>query len=385
MNAPPLRVAVDARPLDLPHLATQGIGRYAHSLLGPLGAVAAERGGELVLLRQRVRGEPVYSGTPAAGAEERVVRRPPVPERLAELPEQLLLARDVLRSGAAVHHALSIYRAAPTGAVPSVVTVHDVIPLLFSDLYLRTGVVHKLLYRAVRRASELITVSAAAGTDISRALDVPEERITVIPEAADSHFRPTPDPGAIARAGIEPPFLLYVGGLAGTDPRKNVELLIDEFAEWSRASGRGEQLVLCGRLGPGGRPLVERAERSGARIRFTDFVPDADLPALYTGARCLITASRYEGFGLPALEAVACGTPVVAFRAGAIPEVAGPGAVLADDGDGPGLLRAAERICDDPELRARLAAAGVTHAAGFSWRAAAERTWEVYERAAGRG
>ncbi len=378
---PPLRVAVDARPLDLPHLATQGIGRYAHSLLGPLGDVATERGGELILLRAKERAAAVYSGA-TAQAEELVVRRPPVPERLAELPEQLLLAGDVRRSRAAVHHALSIYRAGPTGRVPSVITVHDVIPLIFPDLYLRTGVVHKILYRAVRRAAELITVSEAAGRDIAAHLGVPAERITVIGEAADAHFRPVDDPEAVRRAGIAAPYLLYVGGLASTDPRKNAELLIDSFAAWAAARDRPEQLVMCGRLGPGGHPLVERAQRSGARIHFTDFVPDEDLPALYGGARCLITASRYEGFGLPALEAIACGTPVVAFDAGAIPEVAGPGGLYAAEGDGDALLRLAEQVCDEPELRARLAAGGLRHAAGFSWRRAAEATWDVYERAA---
>jgi alpha-1,3-rhamnosyl/mannosyltransferase len=112
------------------------------------------------------------------------------------------------------------------------------------------------------------------------------------------------------------------------------------------------------------------------------YVPDADLPALYSGALCLITASRYEGFGLPALEALACGTPVVAYDAGAIPEVAGPGALLAPAGDPAALMAAAGRICDEPELRAKLSEAGRRHAAGFSWRAAAEATWDVYESVA---
>ena len=122
----------------------------------------------------------------------------------------------------------------------------------------------------------------------------------------------------------------------------------------------------------------------GARVVVTGSIPDADLPALYSGAACFVTASRYEGFGLTALEAIACGTPVVAYDAGAVPETAGPGAVLAPAGDGAALMRAAGRICDEPELRARLSEAGLRHAATFSWRRAAEQTWDVYDRVAGR-
>ena len=117
-------------------------------------------------------------------------------------------------------------------------------------------------------------------------------------------------------------------------------------------------------------------------MRALGFVPEADLPGLYSAACCVVMASSYEGFGLPALEALACGTPVVAHNAGAVPETAGPGALLAPPGDGAALMRAAGRVCDEPELAERLAAEGRRHAAGFSWRRTAELTWDVYERMA---
>jgi glycosyltransferase involved in cell wall biosynthesis len=185
-----------------------------------------------------------------------------------------------------------------------------------------------------------------------------------------------------ARLGLEGPYLLYVGGLAQHDARKDVKGLIDAFAEWSRAEDRPETLVLTGALGPPGRELEEGARRAGARTAFTGFVPDAELPGLYSGATCLISASRYEGFGLPALEAIACGTPVVAYKAGAIPETAGPGALLAPTGDGAALMHAAGRVCDERELRERLSVEGRRHAGAFSWRRTAELTWDVYEEVA---
>lgn len=359
-----LRVAVDARPLDIEFLRSQGIGRFADSLIAELIPVAAERGGELVLLR------------------ERNLPRPPVPSRFADLPEQVLLPFNLRRARADVVHPLSIYRAAIAPGIPSVMTIHDVIPLMWPERYLRTGVIHRLLYVAARRATRLIAVSERTRTDAIEHLGIDADRIEVIHEAAAPSFVPT-DPGGIpARYGLEGPYVIYVGGLANEDPRKGVNELIDSFAEWSRERDRPETLVLAGKLGPAGLPAVERARATGARIHFTDFVAESDLPALYSGARCLVTASHYEGFGLPALEALSCGTPVVAYDAGAVREVAGPGAVLVSDGDSAELMRAVELLCDQPDLRVRLVEKGLEHAAGFSWRTAAERTWDVYEKAA---
>lgn len=379
-----LRVAIDARPLDIDFLRGQGIGRFAASLVPQLVSVAAERGGELVIFRGPAPGgEGAPFGGESPGRQVRLPR-PPVPARLADLPEQALMPLNLRRARAGLYHALSIYRAAAFPGVPSVITIHDVIPLMWPEHYLRTGLMHRMLYAAARRATRLIAVSERTRADAVEWLGVDPGRIDVVREAAGEQFAPT-DPGQVpARLGIEGPYVLYVGGLANRDPRKNVEALIDAFAGWAEAAGRPESLVLAGRLGPAAAPLVERARRSGARIVFAGFVADADLPALYAGASCLLTASRYEGFGLPALEALACGTPVAAYDAGALREVAGPGAVLVRDDDAGELMRAVEMICDRDELRARLRAKGLEHAAGFSWRRAAEQTWAVYERAAGR-
>ena len=275
-----------------------------------------------------------------------------------------------------MHHSLSLYRAPVAPGVPHVMTMHDVVPLMWPERYLRTGLLHKMLYRAARRADLLLAVSEAARRDIVEHLGVDPARVECVPEAAGEHFTPgDADPGG-------EPYLLWVGGLATHDPRKNLEGLITAFATWQRDSGRGETLVLAGGMGPAGQELAALARSTGARIDFPGFVPDADLPALYAGARCLVTASRYEGFGLPALEAVSCGTPVVAFDAGAVPEVAGAGALTVTDGDLPALMRAAQRVCDEDELHARLRAGGLEHAKRYSWTRTAELTWDAYERVA---
>jgi alpha-1,3-rhamnosyl/mannosyltransferase len=244
---------------------------------------------------------------------------------------------------------------------------------------LRTGIVHGLLYAAVRRADRVIAVSEAGRRDLVAHLSVPTERVDVVYEAAAPQFVPT-DPGDVAqRLGVGEPYVLHVGG---ADPRKNLGALIDAFAAWGREQARPETLVLAGPVREVERAGLEAQVRAGeGRVRHLGFVADADLPALYSGARCLVMPSSYEGFGLPALEALACGTPVAAYDAGALAEVAGPGALLVPDGAMAELLSAVERLCNDAELRERLAASGRSHAGTFSWRRAAEGTWDAYARA----
>ena len=358
-----LAVTVDGRPLDLESLRSQGIGRYAHGLLGELPAVAEERGGSLRVLRLR-GGE----GSPFAGAAPADLR----PLRRGPLPLDLFA-----RGGGQVHHALSLYGTPLSSRPALVVTMHDVAPLERPDLYMRTGLLHRVLYRAAARAAAVICPSSVARDDVVRHLGVEAARVHVVPEGVDERFRPTEAPAA-----ADTPYLLYVGGLVTRDPRKDVEGLIDAFAAWSRSEGRGETLVLAGATGPATRELEQRARNAGARVVFAGFVDDTDLPALYSRASALVTASRYEGFGLPALEAAACGTPVVAYDTGAVPETAGPAALLAPLGDAAALMSNAGRVCDDPELAARLSARGREHAAAFTWRRTAELTWDVYERVA---
>jgi glycosyltransferase involved in cell wall biosynthesis len=377
-----LRVTVDARPLDIEYLRAQGIGRYAHGLLGPLADLARERDGHLEMLRAGSAAASPFGAGPGQGAGVRRLRRPPFPARYADVLEQVAMPVDLRRIRPAVHHSLSLYRAPVFPGVPHVMTMHDVVPLMWPERYLRTGTLHKMLYRAATRADLLLAVSEAARSDILAHLPVDPLRVQVVPEAADERFAPARPDAVLGRLGIAGRYLVWVGGLATHDPRKDLEGLIAGFAQWQRQSGREETLVLAGGIGPAGEELRRQALATGGRVLFPGFVPDEDLPALYSGARALVTASRYEGFGLPALEAISCGTPVVAYDVGAVPEVAGGGALCVPDGDLPALMEAAGRVCDDDELHARLRAEGLGHAARYSWRRSAELTWDAYERVA---
>ena len=218
--------------------------------------------------------------------------------------------------------------------------------------------------------------------------------MTVIHEAAAPEFATPPAPAAVAgvleRYRIRSPYCLFVGNL---EPRKNLARLIEAFALMATrapAGGTAPQLVLAGTRAWLYSGILSAVAARGVadRVVFTGYVPPGDLPALYAGAACFVFPSVYEGFGLPVLEAMAAGAPVVASRVGAIPEVAGDAALLVDAAQPAALAEAIEAVLADAGLRARLVERGRARARLFSWEATARRTLAVYEAVAyarGRG
>jgi glycosyltransferase involved in cell wall biosynthesis len=248
--------------------------------------------------------------------------------------------------------------------LPLIVTLHDLAPHKRPDRHLRTGLRHRRRWSVVRRAARVIVPSHAVAADAHRLLGIPESRLEVIGEAAAPVFRPSAEPRAgLERHALPDRFLLWVGCLDPPDPRKNVEALAGAVARRD-----GPPLVLGGRASARAQGLA-----APGRVSLTGPLSDAELAALYAAADALVLPSHDEGFGLTAVEALACGTPVAAFAAGSLPEVlAGTeGAELVEPGDFDALLAVAERAAGRPVV-----------ALSRTWADVARETAAAYERAA---
>ncbi len=381
-----LRISLDVRPLQV-STRYQGIGVYCHNLVTALAALEGE---EEYLLVQRA--DAPLEGLPSGPRVKAfpVRRAYDHDARFLSFLDQALLPLDLLRARTRLHHAFSIHYLCARLPCASVVTIHDMIPFVFPRQYMRSGIKHRLLFRFARRADHVLVPSEHTRRDVHRYLGIPLERITVTPEAADERFRPCGDPGRLEEVRrkyrIPGPYLLYVGGFTQVDPRKNVDRLIEVYGELRREGPAELHLVLAGKKGAYSRRLLQEMgrEEPPEGVHFTDYVDPEDLPALYAGAACFVFPSSYEGFGLPLLEALACGTPSIAYRHASIPEVAGDAALLLDEEAGPSaLLEAIRGLLTNREMAGRLREAGPRQARRFSWEETARRTLAVYRRVCG--
>lgn len=267
------------------------------------------------------------------------------------------------------------------GGSTRVVTVHDVIPLSFAGV---STTLDRLIYqrwlpRILPRVEHVITDSECSRADIARFFDVPYSRITPIPLAANPNFAPsTEDQIARVRSSYSLPerYLLYLGSV---EERKNVSRVFEALARLAE-SGFNLPLVVTGEMKWQYEGVLQALDRHGMResVQFTGYVSDEDLPALYSGAMALVFPSLYEGFGLPVLEAMASGTPVITSTVSSLPEVAGDAALKVDPLDVDALAQAMRRISEDEALRRSLRAAGLSRAAEFSWQRTAQRTVDLY-------
>lgn len=387
-----LRIAIDARPLQTGS-RYQGIGTYTYHLIR--GIVELEPDHDVLVL---AFGDAPLEIDCRRGRYERVTLRRPLKhykggkkQALTELQDSFLMPLDLLRARADVYHNPLVLGTAWRYPCKSVVTVHDLITLIFPELYLGGGRWMRRVHAHAARASHLITVSESSKRDIVERMGVAAERIAVTYEAADELFVSEHSDDAKrrvrARFGLREDrrFLLYTAGMTAADPRKNVREFLGVFARLVAGGFDDVDLVIAGKKGPATPPIVAEAERLGLgeRVRFTDFVPTEDLPVLYHLAAAFIFPSRYEGFGLPVVEAMASGTPVVSSDRTSLPEVAGDAAVLVDPDDLDGWFEATRRILTDPVHAAELRRKGLARAAGFSWERLARETLAVYERVAG--
>lgn len=300
----------------------------------------------------------------------------------------LVLSRELRRNPVDVLHVQ--FTAPPLAPCRVVCTIHDLafehLPETFnrrSWMQLRLTVRH-----TAKKAARIVTVSEYSRQDIAATYNIPVSKITVTHEAAAKHFVPVTCAKELQRVrqtyGIEGEYLLSVGSI---QPRKNLARLIAAYARFrtKKAESKLPKLVLVGKQAwLYGETLraIEDYNLSESVI-LTGYVPDADLPALYSGAVCFIYPSYFEGFGLPPLEAMQCGTPVIVGNRTSLPEVVGAAALLVDPFDVDEICSAIEKLVDDSDFRSKLRVKGLEHCRTFSWHTTARKTLGVYEEAAG--
>jgi glycosyltransferase involved in cell wall biosynthesis len=275
-------------------------------------------------------------------------------------------------------------RVAPFGRV---LTLHDMIPFIYPETHARLTnmLFRRYIPRSLRFVDRIITDSESSRTDIVRFLRFPAERVNAIPIGAAPHFAPTsPEERQRVRQryGLPNNYILTVGSL---NPRKNLETLFSAFHQLLQRS-LPHKLVIVGPTAWKSAGIFQRMRSLGIErdVVLTGFVGDADLPALYGGASVFVFPSLYEGFGLPPLEAMACGTPVVTSNRSSLPEVVGDAGLLVDPHDADAIATAIERLAADSELSAGLIDRGLARARSFTWERAAHAHRRVYQEVSSR-
>lgn len=371
-----MRVALDLSPSVQGHA---GLGRYAGELATALQATCPSDE-QLALF---------INDSQARPPQPPLDTLPVVRRRLANKPwrmgtllgHYLRLAQDGWVGAPdvflATDHLLPHFR-----RTCAVFTLHDLIFRFFPEVHLPLNrwFLTLMMPRFLQAADAVIAVSECTKQDAVRCYGIPEAKIHVIYEGVNTHFRPVEDPNHLAavrrRYGLADRYLLYVGTI---EPRKN---LLTLFEAVRVADLNDVQLVIVGKKGWLYGPTFEAVRRMGLedRVLFTGFVPDVDLPGLYQAAEAFVFPSLYEGFGLPVLEAMACGTPVVCSAAASLPEVAGQAALLVPPKEVSAWATALASLLSDATLRAELSQRGLRQAARFSWEKAAHQTRQVYRQ-----
>ncbi|HET7321748.1 MAG TPA: glycosyltransferase family 1 protein [Longimicrobiaceae bacterium] len=366
---------IDARGLHI-----SGIGRYLRAVL--TGLCADPRFERLLLLGEEAEVSDFARGTEGGGKIEIL----PFPYGFYSAAAQLRWWMLRMGGRIAADAVFIPHYAAPLGLpdLPTVLTVHDLIHFRLSHLFPRWKrvVAGELLRRSVRAATEIIVPSQATRADLVARHPTTAVKICVVLEGVDGALEQAPASATVRGEPISAwqPFLLGVGN---RKPHKNLIAAVEVLARL-RADGGSHRLVLAGERFVEGDAVVARAKQLGVAdaVKEVGRVSDAELRGLYRNAECLIFPSLYEGFGLPLLEAMALGTPVIASDRTSIPEVAGEAAILLDPDDWTGMAAAVERLGAQPTLRAEMVERGRARAATLSWERAARTTADVLWRVA---
>lgn len=388
-------VGVNGLFLDTPHTGT---GVYTREVLARLLASAPPGAAQVAgdngrSLRYVVFGHPEHAALYGRAHTSPYVRLQAPLRRRSENAEKVLWEQVALPLAARRQRVDLLY--APYFSLPlvagtrTVVTVHDVIPLALPEYAPSAGLkaYFRLVGAAVRRADVVVTDSRHAAGDIARLLGVPPERIRVIYLGVDERYARPAAPERLAalreRLGLPQRFMLYMGGV---DPRKNLATLLRARRLLRERRQLSLPLALVAPASGPARPQWRASDprRIAARegldddVLFLDWISDEEKPLLYAAATAFVYPSRYEGFGLPILEAMAAGTPVLASTASSLPEVVGDAALLLDPDDPQAWADAFARIGEDAVLRADLVARGRRQAGRFTWDATSMALQDVF-------
>jgi len=384
-----MRIGIDARFLTHPQAG--GFRTYTEILVKALGQVDSSNA--YVLYTDRSPGEATLPRR--SNLTYRVVKGT-FPLLGMPIREQIGLPRNIAQDGIDVMH-FPCLTASLTARCPAVVTVHDTIWLSFQPGTLSSRDVRSAkrwamwLYNrwvsqlAAKRADHIIAVSHATKADIVSQLGISVNKISVVHNAIKTVFQPnvseTQAEGVRRRYGLDNDFIL---GIGSADPRKNMVGLVSAYSKLSREQKSRYQLVIVWTHSLLQNELLSLIDRSGirGRVRFLERVSDLDLALLYSSATVFVFPSHYEGFGLPPLEAMACGTPVVAAKNSSIPEVVGEAGLMVDAADFDALALAIEQVLDDSTLQAELVRKGLERVRYFSWERLGRQTLEVYGKVA---
>jgi glycosyltransferase involved in cell wall biosynthesis len=400
MNAAPLRVCID---VSAAVHQRAGLGRYAQELvkgLVDLGRGEASPHESSPINSAAIAGTPIgqsalsdasplhitafYHQRGEAHLDPPIDRLPRLTTRLSVRPWRLTTALAYF-AGVGVDRmfpAVDLFHATEhllprLKKTRSVFTLHDLIFQFDPDSHkpLNIAFLKTMMPRFLRAAGAIIAVSECSKRDAVNLYGIPADKIHVIYEGVDPKFTPIADPDQLsqirAKHHLPDRFILHVGTI---EPRKNLPLLFEVAAQTK------EQVVVAGKLGWLTDSILAKVKELGVEdlVTFTGFVADDDLPALISSATVLAMPSKYEGFGLPILEAMACGTPVVASNAASLPEVGGDAALYAWHDDVPSWIRLLTLALDDTELRGWLREKGLQQAAKFRWDDMAQQTLQVY-------
>jgi glycosyltransferase involved in cell wall biosynthesis len=368
---------MDGRPLQGAS-SVRGIGSYERGLLEGFAELAEPP--EVSLLLSAHQDLPAEAGRALRPSKRRI--RVILPT-LQPVADTLLVANALRGSKADLYHAIEFGQPLRT-RLPVVVTVHDLIPFVMPREYPWVRRARVLGLHLLRRADAVIAVSDSTRRDVLRFTNTDPKRVSIVPEGISPAFLPaTAD--AVQRLRdklqLDRPFVLAVGTF---DPRKRIGLLADVVRRVRR--DHDVVLVIAGDQGTFIGSVTDALTRAGLEqhSRVIGHVSSDDLVALYSAAEVFVFTSAYEGFGLPPLEALACGTPAVVFDNSSLPEVSGAAALMVPDGDAAAMAAAIHRLLDEPAERERRRADGLAWAATFSWHRAAAMTYEIYRGVVGR-